>query len=122
MKSFFRITGFYGVGLLVLVAILAFYITIKVDSATTVLKVENCKVLDLQQQQLINKTSTDIRYLVITDKETFIVQNSLLNGKFNNSDLFFRLKKGSVYEFRVSGKGKSFFLDYRNILDAKKIK
>lgn len=83
--------------------------------------VENCKVMDLQQQQLISGSqsgmSTQIRYLVITDKETFICESSLLNGKFDNSDIFFRLKKDSVYNFKVEGYGKSFIYDYRNILE-----
>ena len=83
--------------------------------------VKDCKVLELQQQQLIEGTdgnmSTSIRYLVITDKETFICENSLLNGKFNNSDIFWRLKKDSIYTFKVAGVGKSFVTEYRNILE-----
>lgn len=83
--------------------------------------VDNCKVIDLQQQQLISGSqtsmTTQIRYLVITDKETFICESSLLNGKFDNSDIFFRLKKDSVYDFKVEGYGKSFIYDYRNILE-----
>lgn len=83
--------------------------------------VKDCKVLELQQQQLIEGTdgnmSTRIRYLVITDKETFICENSLLNGKFNNSDIFWRLKKDSIYTFKVAGVGKSFVTEYRNILE-----
>lgn len=86
--------------------------------------VKNCKIIDLQQQQLIegdgNSIKTKIRYLVITDKETFICENSLLNEKFNNSDLYLRLKKDSVYTFRVSGSGKSVIYDYRNILEVVK--
>lgn len=86
--------------------------------------VKNCKIIDLQQQQLIegdgNSIKTKIRYLVITDKETFICENSLLNEKFNNSDLYLRLKKDSVYTFHVSGSGKSVIYDYRNILEVVK--
>jgi hypothetical protein len=87
--------------------------------------VHNCKVMNLQQQQLINGSkdniSTEIRYLVITDKETFICENSLLNGKFNNSDIFWRLKEGDTYNLKVCGVGKSIIFDYRNILEAQKI-
>jgi len=83
--------------------------------------IENCKVNDLQQQQLIEGSGknikTTIRYLVITDKETFVCENSLLNGKFNNSDIFWRLKKDSTYTFKVAGIGKTFFTEYRNILE-----
>ena len=86
--------------------------------------VENCKVMDLQQQQLIKGSdgnmSTEIRYLVITDKETFVCESSLLNGKFNNSDIYWHLKKDSVYTFKVAGVGKSMITEYRNILEVVK--
>ncbi len=78
-------------------------------------------VTDLQQQQKISGSGssmkTEIRYIVITDKETFIVENSIINGKFNNSDIFYRLQKGAKYNFTVSGVGKGIFTDYRNILE-----
>lgn len=83
-------------------------------------EIQNATVIDLQQQQKIsgsgNKVSTEIRFIVITDAETFIVGNSLLNGKFDNSNIFFRLEKGKKYDFNVAGIGKGFFTDYRNIL------
>jgi hypothetical protein len=65
--------------------------------------------------------STQIRSLVITDKEAFVCESSLLNGKFNNSDIFWRLEKGKVYDFKVSGIGKGWLTDYRNILEAKEV-
>lgn len=105
--------------IIVLVIITSVYLTIKNQSKVDI--VQNCKVMDLQQQQLINGSGNDmktvIRYLVITDKETFVCETSLLNGKFNNSDIFWRLKKDSVYTFRVAGIGKSILYDYRNILE-----
>ena len=58
-----------------------------------------------------------MRYLVVTDKETFICGPSMLNGKFNNSDIFFRLKVGEKYHFKVAGFGKTMFTDYRNIIE-----
>ena len=83
--------------------------------------VRNCKVIKLQQQNKISGTGgemqTDIRYLVVTNKETFICENSMLNGKFNNSDIFFRLKEDSTYTFEVCDIGKTAISDYRNILD-----
>ncbi len=79
------------------------------------------KVVELQQQQLLKRGSdklirTEIRYLVVTDKETFICQSSLLNGKFKNSDIFWRLQKDSTYSFTVVGMGKTAFTKYRNII------
>lgn len=105
----------------VFIAFVAFLIFISIQNSMTVTEIKNCKVLDLQQQQIIKKTTTDIRYLVITDKETFVIKNSMINGKFNNSDVFFRLKKGAYYNFIVSGKGKSIIFDYKNILEANQI-
>lgn len=118
MKS---LLSFKGIISMLFIALLLTFIFLKVQNSMTVTSVTNCKVLDLQQQQIIKKTTTDIRYLVITDKETFVVKNSLINGKFNNSDVFFRLKKGAYYTFMVSGKGKSFLFDYKNILEAQQV-
>lgn len=89
---------------------------------TTITSVKNCKVIDLQQQQLItgdkDHMRTEIRYLIITDKETFICERSLLNGKFDNSNVFWHLKKDKTYTFKVCGVGKGLFFDYRNVLEA----
>jgi hypothetical protein len=99
-------------------------IIVSVWNQSNVSTVENCKVMDLQQQQLIKGSdgnmSTEIRYLVITDKETFVCESSLLNGKFNNSDIYWHLKKDSTYTFKVAGVGKSMITEYRNILEVVK--
>lgn len=99
-------------------------IIVSVWNQSNVSTVENCKVMDLQQQQLIKgrdgNMSTEIRYLVITDKETFVCEISLLNGKFNNSDIYWHLKKDSTYTFKVAGVGKSIITEYRNILEVVK--
>ena len=96
-------------------------IIFSVSNQTKVEIIKDCKVIELQQQQLINgrgeNLRTEIRYLIITDKETFICENSLFNGKFNNSDLFWRLKKDSTYNLKVAGHPKSFIYDYRNVLE-----
>jgi len=103
------------------VALLIGSIIVSVWNQSNVSTVENCKVMDLQQQQLIKGSdgnmSTEIRYLVITDKETFVCESSLLNGKFNNSDIYWHLKKDSIYTFKVAGVGKSMITEYRNILE-----
>ena len=99
-------------------------IIVSVWNQSNVSTVENCKVMDLQQQQLIKGSdgnmSTEIRYLVITDKETFVCESSLLNRKFNNSDIYWHLKKDSIYTFKVAGVGKSMITEYRNILEVVK--
>lgn len=112
-------------GIIVLVLIMFIgLIIISINNESTISVVDNCKVMDLQQQQLISGTDgsirTEIRYLVITDKETFVCENSLLNGKYNNSDIYWRLKKDSTYTFKVAGVGKSVITQYRNILEVVK--
>lgn len=96
-------------------------IAISVYNQSFVETIRDCKVIELQQQQLINgdegHMKTEIRYLVITDKETFICESSLINMKFNNSDVFWHLKKDRVYDFKVCGIGKTMITDYRNILN-----
>lgn len=91
-------------------------------SQTKVEIVENCKVLNLQQQQIIKSDdnggmNTEYRYLVVTDKETFVCESSLINMKFKNSDVFWRLQKDSTYTFKVAGFGKTMVTEYRNILE-----
>lgn len=109
--------------IIILFVIVAVVVLItNVGNQATVETVPNCKVLNLQQQQILGATdregfSTHYRYLVITDKETFICESSFLNGKFNNSDIFWRLQKDSTYTFKVAGFGKGIITDYRNILE-----
>ena len=114
-----RSSSFKGMFLFIgVIAIIMFGIS--VFNQTNVETISNCKVINLQQQQLISGTDgnldTEIRYLVITDKETFVCETSPLNMKFNNSDIFWRLQKDSIYNFKVAGIGKSMLTQYRNIL------
>jgi len=108
----------FGIASFILLVIV-FSICFKVYSVSQKETIE-ATIIDLQQQQKISgsnkNVSTDIRYLVITDKETFCIKNSILNWKFNNSDIFYRLENGKKYSFRVSGVGKGIITDYRNIL------
>lgn len=72
----------------------------------------NCKVINLSQQNLVNGNGTlktDVRYLIATDKGTFICENSWANWKFNNSDIYLNLRQDSTYNLKVCGIGKTFF-------------
>lgn len=109
-------------GIYIIAAVLIlFAIGRNLNNATTIETVENCKVINLQALQQLSGSdgsiSTNYRYLVTTDKETFICETSVLNGKYNNSDIYFRLQKDSTYSFKVEGVGKSMINDYRNILE-----
>lgn len=106
------------------IALIIGIITIGVLNDKEISIVENCKIIELQQQQLIKGSKenmrTEIRYLIITDKETFICESSIVNGKYDNSNLFWHLKKDKTYNLKVCGFGKSFLFDYRNVLEVVK--
>ena len=106
--------------IIIAVVISLIFVGLYINNDLSIEVVNNQKVVDLEQQQIISghKTvNTKIRYLVITDKETFICESSVINGKYNNADIFYHLKKDSIYNFKVCGKGKSLLYDYRNIID-----
>ena len=78
------------------------------------------KVERLISQQMLSggkdNIQTEYRYLVVTNKGTFVCESSVLYGKFNNSDIFWHLKEGSSYTITTVGMGKSFLFDYQNII------
>lgn len=81
----------------------------------------NVTVKKLVAQNLVSGSSdnlaTEIRYLVVTNKGTFLCEGSILNGKFNNSEIFYSLKEDSTYnKFVVVGIGKTMFSDYQNLV------
>ena len=69
-----------------------------------------------QTQQNIKKDETEYRYLVNSPKETFVVRDNFLKLTFNNSERFFQLEENKTYKATVTGIGKTFFTDYRNII------
>lgn len=112
----------FGIIVLVVLAFISINAVIGIGNASNHATIKDCMVRELVQQSLMKGSnghiSTEIRYLVITDKETFVCETSYLNDKFNSSSIFFNLKEGSSYDFTVAGLGKSIFTDYRNILKA----
>ncbi|HMT01788.1 MAG TPA: hypothetical protein PKD00_00520 [Burkholderiales bacterium] len=107
-----------------IIGVILISVSISIWSQSKVSVITDCKVITLQQQQKINgssdKISTEYRYLVITDKGTFVCENSLYHNKYNNSELFFNLKEGEIYTFKVAGIGKTLVTDYKNILQVTK--
>lgn len=112
--------------ILIIVAVLAFckWVYPMLDQSCTD-RTPIVTVQDLQQQQILggskSSVSTEIRYIVICDSETFVIKSSLANWKFNNSDIFYRLERGKKYRLNVAGSGKGFLTDYRNILSFEKV-
>lgn len=75
----------------------------------------------MSQFQIENKHSF-YRYLIFTDKGTFISKENILIGKYESSETFFKLQKGHKYHLKLSGWGKSMVTDYKNIIDVQEIK
>lgn len=98
-------------------------ITCSYCNATKVEFIKNYKVIRLVKEKEIHGSKAQIittfKYIVVTDKETFLCENSFYNSKYDNANTFYHLQEGKCYDFKVSGYGKSFFFTYRNILEAK---
>lgn len=58
------------------------------------------------------------KYLIFTDRETFENTDSFWGWKFNSSDVYGKIEKGYVCDFRVVGWRVQFLSAYRNILQA----
>ncbi len=102
---------------------IAFFITLLTTFLNSGNRTEitNVTVKKLVAQNLVSGSSdnlaTEIRYLVVTNKGVFLCESSVLNGKFNNSEIFYSLKEDSTYnKFVVVGIGKTMFSDYPNLI------
>ena len=62
----------------------------------------------------------DCKYLVFTDKGVFENTDSLLNFKWNSSDIYGELKVGETYTFNVYGWRVPFLSMYKNITSVEK--
>lgn len=58
----------------------------------------------------------DDKYLIYTNKGTFEDTDTLLNMKFNSSDVYGQLEKGKTYTCTVNGFRVPLFSSYKNIL------
>lgn len=62
---------------------------------------------------------TSCKYLVYTDAGIYQDTDSLLNGKFNSSDLYNNLQSGKRYTCDAVGFRNGFFSAYENLLTCK---
>ena len=60
-------------------------------------------------------------YLVYCEKETFTIQDSVMNKRWNSSDLYGHLKVGSTYNFDVVSYRWDVISHYRNIITAEEV-
>jgi len=96
-------------------------LTLSLLNAGNRTEITNVTVKKLVAQNLVSGSSdnlaTEIRYLVVTNKGIFLCESSILNGKFNNSEIFYSLKEDSTYtKFVTVGIRKTMLSDYPNLI------
>lgn len=60
--------------------------------------------------------SSGHQYMVYTDNGVYKITDSLLNNKFNSSDLFASLETGKTYNCDVTGYRNGYISEYQNIV------
>lgn len=69
--------------------------------------------------QQSGKDNIESFYLVYTDKGTMKLEDDLMRGNWESSDVYGRLKNDSTYTFTVSGYRFGFLSMYPNIIEVK---
>jgi len=59
--------------------------------------------------------NSESKYMVYTDKGTFVIEDDLFRGNFTSSDWYGFLKEGDCYSFQASGYRSGFLSEYQNI-------
>lgn len=67
-----------------------------------------------------DKYPKDQKYLVFTDQGTFEVTDTFMYLRFNSSDVWGSIEKGTKYQITATGFRLGFFSMYENIIDFKK--
>ncbi len=73
-------------------------------------------------ERVVDRGGKDARYLVYTDKGTYEITDSLVNGRFNSSDLYGSIVAGKKYSCDAIGFRAGFVSAYENLLSCKEIK
>lgn len=76
------------------------------------------QTITVTEKERITKKETSY-YLVFTDGEVFKNEDSLLQLKFNSSDVHSQLKVGGTYSCKVNWFRVPFLSMYRNIIECK---
>ncbi len=59
----------------------------------------------------------DGQYLIYTNEGTFKIEDSLIFGRFNSSDVYGMMKKGKYYRIKTFGVRSGFLSMYQNIIE-----
>jgi hypothetical protein len=107
--------GCYVAGILILVLIALVIGLFKLNSTRTVTATVT------NRERVCNATGGSCKYLIWT-KEAGVFEDvdSLLNGKFNSSDVYGQLDPGKVHTFEVQGWRLPFLSGYPNIIKVDK--
>lgn len=73
------------------------------------------------KDKVVKNYEDDSLYLIFTDKGTYEVRDSVVNGRFDSSDMYGRLEKGHTYKVTVIGFRVPMLSWYKNILTAEEI-
>ena len=79
------------------------------------------EVIITVKDKIVKNYEDDSLYLIFTDKGTYEVRDSIVNGRFNSSDMYGRLEKGHTYKVTVIGFRVPLLSWYKNILSAEEI-
>lgn len=72
--------------------------------------------------KVVKNDGNSSTYLIFTDKGVFENSDSLVNGKWDSSDVYSQIKKGHTYVFHVRGIRNHVLSWYPNILNVKDVK
>lgn len=72
-----------------------------------------------KSERVVDQDGKGSRYLIFTDKGVFENSDSLLNNKWNSSDLYNDIKVGKTYTCDLVGFRNGFFSTYENIIRCK---
>ena len=67
--------------------------------------------------KVLDKEYVDGLYLIYTNEGTFKIDDSLIFGRFNSSDVYGMMKKGKYYRIKTFGVRSGLLSTYKNIIE-----
>jgi hypothetical protein len=69
-----------------------------------------------KSERVCDSSNSGCRYLIYTDKGVYEDTDSMLNGKWNSSDIYGQIQNGKTYDATVYGWRSGFMSWYPNIV------
>ena len=69
------------------------------------------------KERVCSDGNSDCKYLIYADEGTFKNVDSILNWKFNSSDVYGEIKRDHTYKVKVEGFRAGVLSEYPNIID-----